>query len=78
MNRWLIFVLGMAARAFSVLAGLYADWLFAKITEAAMAGIDFLEDLKDFGRWLMEVATEYFTGRQADGYALHSAGYSGY
>jgi len=63
------FALGMLARALSVMAGHYSDWLLHKVSQAPDAGCDFLRDFWQFCRRLMAVLAERLGGRPARHYS---------
>jgi len=53
MKHVLVFAAGVVSHVVSMLAARYAEWLLAKIADGVDSGFDFLEDLPDFGHWLM-------------------------
>ena len=54
MPRYLWFGLGILARAASLVAALYSDWILNKLVEGAEATLDFLEDFWEFCRWAID------------------------
>jgi hypothetical protein len=64
-----MFAVGVGARVLAVIGERYAGWLLHKIREGQAKGFDFLADLRDFGRWLMEWAAS----RLSDGRRLVTA-----
>ena len=53
MKHVLVFAASVVAQLVSMLAARYAEWLLAKIADGVDGGFTFLEDLPNFGRWLM-------------------------
>lgn len=66
MNHWLIFATGLAARLLAAVAAYYSDWLFGKLADGRDVAENFLDDLRDFAAWLIEVVAGRFSGRPAD------------
>jgi len=65
------FALGLLARAVSILAAYYCEWLMHKLSHGSDAGFDFLRDLWQFCRRLMAVLAEQICGRPAQRFARY-------
>ena len=64
MPRIFWFGLGVLARAVSIVAGLYSDWVWNKLVEGAEFAVDFAQDFWDFAYWAVDELAGYLSGRQ--------------
>jgi hypothetical protein len=54
MNLWIAFSLGLAAHVLAFIFGRYSEWRFHHAAQLDEEDIYFVEDLKAFGRWLVQ------------------------
>lgn len=64
MPRIFWFGLGVLARALSIAAGLYSDWVWNKLVEGAEFAVDFAQDFRGFACWAIDELAGYLSGRQ--------------
>ena len=64
MSPTLSFLVGMVARLISLILANYSDWLLQKVTEGTDEVVGFLDELREFGQWLVNAIAEQFCGRQ--------------
>lgn len=64
MPRIFWFGLGVLARAVSIVAGLYSDWIWNKLVEGAEFAVDFAQDFWEFACWAVDELAGYLSGRR--------------
>lgn len=63
------FTLGVLARTLGLVAENFAQWLFNQVSSGAAHGLDFLDDVWEFGQALLRMLAEQFGGRSRQRYA---------